>query len=76
MAKKHHTPGLTAALERVPPPRLAEILGVTPEAVYQWRKMPLGRVHDVQRATGLPLHVLRPDFFERPRRKGRGELRA
>ena len=76
MANVHRTSGVKAALERLSAAQLAEALGITSEAVYQWHKVPLTRVHDVERVTGVPLHVLRPDFFGDPRRRGRGELRA
>lgn len=36
---------------------------VTPQAISQWDHVPLARVFDVERATGVPRHLLRPDFF-------------
>ena len=36
---------------------------VTPQAVSQWTHVPLARVFDVERSTGVPREVLRPDFF-------------
>jgi len=43
---------------------LAQALGVTPSAIYQWRRVPAERVRDVSRVTGIPLWELRPDIFE------------
>ena len=43
--------------------KLAADLGITPQAISQWEKVPLNRVFDVERATGVPRHELRPDFF-------------
>ena len=36
---------------------------VSPQAVSQWQQAPLGRVFDIERATGISRHDLRPDFF-------------
>jgi DNA-binding transcriptional regulator YdaS (Cro superfamily) len=46
---------------------LARLLGVTPAAVLQWKKVPVERVPDVERATGVPRHILRPEFWPEPR---------
>ena len=45
---------------------LARALGVTSQAVSQWRKIPAERVPAVSRATDLPPHLLRPDLYRRP----------
>jgi len=42
---------------------LADKLKITPQAVSQWTKIPLARVFEVERETGIPRHELRPDFF-------------
>lgn len=77
MAKKsQRSKGLIAALEKVPAPQIAAALGISCPAIYQWFDVPIRRVHDVSRVTGLPLHVLRPDFFGQPRQRRRGEHAA
>lgn len=43
--------------------KLARELGLSPGAVYQWRKVPAERVLDVERITGIPRHRLRPDLY-------------
>lgn len=45
--------------------KLAERLGVTPQAVYKWRKtgIPAERVLDVERESGVSRHELRPDIY-------------
>lgn len=46
--------------------RLARSCGVTPQAVKAWMDrgcIPLARVKDVKKATGLSLKTLRPDYF-------------
>lgn len=42
---------------------LAGRIGVTPQALSQWRRVPARRVLDVERASGVPRHVLRPDLY-------------
>ena len=37
--------------------------GISPQAVSQWKRVPLKRVLDVERATGVSRYELRPDFF-------------
>jgi DNA-binding transcriptional regulator YdaS (Cro superfamily) len=42
---------------------LAFQMGITPAALSQWRVVPVRRVLLVERLTGIPRHVLRPDFY-------------
>jgi DNA-binding transcriptional regulator YdaS (Cro superfamily) len=67
--------GATTALERAVraagnATRLAEVCGVTPQAVYQWRrkrgKVPVECVLRVEQFTGVPRHELRPDIYPPP----------
>ena len=43
--------------------RLAGELGVSPQAISQWVRVPAERVLDVERSTGISRHELRPDIF-------------
>lgn len=45
---------------------LAAKLGITPQAISQWEQVPLLRVPDVERITGISRYDLRPDFFGTP----------
>ena len=45
---------------------LAEAAGVTPQCVSQWKKIPIGRVRAIEKGTGIPRHLLRPDIFDVP----------
>lgn len=46
--------------------RLASGLGITSQAVGQWKKVPAERVLDVERITGVSRHELRPDLYPPP----------
>ena len=47
---------------------LARRIGITPEAVCQWRgRVPVNRVIAVEAATGVSREHLRPDVFAAPR---------
>ena len=43
--------------------KLALALGITQGAISQWKQVPADRALDVERATGISRHVLRPDVF-------------
>lgn len=43
--------------------KLADALGITRQAIYQWDKVPAERVLDVERLTGVSRHDLRPDLY-------------
>jgi DNA-binding transcriptional regulator YdaS (Cro superfamily) len=45
--------------------RLAKQLGITPNAVERWKAVPIARVIDVERVTGIDRTLLRPDFYKR-----------
>lgn len=59
-------PGLAAVLAKITAAALAREIGCTPEAVYQWERVPPRRVPAVARASGVPPHVIRPDLYEAP----------
>jgi DNA-binding transcriptional regulator YdaS (Cro superfamily) len=42
---------------------LARALGISPEAVMQWRQVPALRVIKVAQVTGVPKEALRPDLY-------------
>lgn len=64
-------PHLERAIEAVGSGQeLARLLGITPQALSQWDKVPMRRVLDVERLTGVPRHLLCPEFYPPPRRAG------
>ena len=46
---------------------LAVRLGLTPQAISDWKQVPVARCADVERVTGVPRERLRPDIFGRKR---------
>lgn len=40
-----------------------KLTGITPQAVSQWKRVPAGRVLEVEAITGISRHDLRPDIF-------------
>ena len=45
---------------------LARHLGLVRQAVYQWDRIPIEHVLPIERLTGLPRHVQRPDIYPDP----------
>ena len=45
---------------------MARAIGVKPQAVSQWRRVPVERAQAVAEATKLKLHELRPDVWANP----------
>lgn len=69
-------PALRRAIEIVGKPTdLARLVGVTPQALSQWKRVPPMRVLQVEAATGgrVTRHELRPDIYPRPARSKDGE---
>lgn len=46
--------------------QIARELGLAPSSVWRWAEVPAERVVDVERITGIPRHVLRPDLHLSP----------
>jgi len=61
MERIRQTPGLRA--------KIARELGITFPAVLKWRRVPAERLPEVERATGIPRHELRPDICPAPMRE-------
>jgi hypothetical protein len=68
MANKNRI-GLDRALATAGgPSALAKLIGIAPQAISQWKEVPLRRILDVEKATGVPREILRPDMYQRTTR--------
>lgn len=45
--------------------RIARELGISQSSLYFWKKVPAERVIDLERITGIPREILRPDIFKK-----------
>lgn len=64
MSKKDKSAALLRAIEKMGTGEaLAAALKITPQAVALWRNVPLARVFQIEKVTGIPRSELRPDFF-------------
>ena len=45
---------------------LADALGIRPQAINNWTRVPANRVRAVSDLTGIPDYVLRPDLYRKP----------
>jgi DNA-binding transcriptional regulator YdaS (Cro superfamily) len=55
---------LRRAIERVgSAKKLADALDISPPAIAQWNEVPVKRVLDVERISGVSRHELRPDIY-------------
>lgn len=48
------------------PVALGRALGVTSQAIAQWKQAPPKRVLEIERVTGVSRHRLRPDIYGPP----------
>lgn len=48
---------------------VAQHFGILRSAVYQWKRTPATRVVMLERISGIPRHVLRPDIFPAPEKR-------
>lgn len=46
--------------------RLAQELGLSRAAISLWKQVPAERLPEVERITGIPRHLLRPDICPAP----------
>lgn len=57
---------LQTVLEAIKPGALAAGLRIRAQAISQWERVPYRRVLDVERLSGVPRHVQRPDIYPPP----------
>ena len=46
--------------------KIANTLGLTRQAVFQWRRVPAEHVLKIEQITGIPRHELRRDLYPKP----------
>ena len=64
MVSSSHIPALALAAQRVGGfAKLAQMLGVSRQAVHKWQRIPAERVREIERLTGISSADLRPDLF-------------
>lgn len=58
------SPGLKRAAEAAGSLyRLADLLGIRMQSIWQWHEIPINRVVQVEAVTGVPREKLRPDLY-------------
>lgn len=62
--RKPKPPEIALVFEKVTAAELAKRLGITPQSIAQWQRVPPERIIDVERITGIPREQLRPDLAE------------
>lgn len=64
MAKRspRQDPALERVFEIITVTALAARIGITPQSVAGWRRVPAERVFEVADITGIPVNELRPDI--------------
>lgn len=45
---------------------LAGLIGVTPQCISQWKRVPVEHVRIIENITGMPRHEIREDVYEVP----------
>lgn len=72
MPKKHRfrkVPGLREGVEKYTASGFAKLLKIRVQSLYCWDRVPPDRCRDVERLTGIPRHILRPDIFDPPNKR-------
>lgn len=49
--------------------KLASVLNLKRQAIYQWQRVPAEHVATVEQITGIPRHELRPDLYPAERER-------
>jgi len=64
---KNRAPIVQAIIDQYGLEPIAKACGVTSQAVCLWSKVPVLRVLQVEKLTGIPRETLRPDIYGAPR---------
>jgi DNA-binding transcriptional regulator YdaS (Cro superfamily) len=64
MAKPAMEAGIRAAIKAAGGKRaFARLLGITPQAIWQWDKVPAERILEIEQVTGVARERVRPDLY-------------
>lgn len=64
MSDEQPIDALSRAIDALGGPSAAgRAVGVSPQAIAQWKRAPAERVLELERLTGVSRHALRPDVF-------------
>lgn len=63
MSEMRPTPTEKAIVAAGGPSALSRQIGISPQAIGQWDKIPPARVLEIERITGISRHELRPDIY-------------
>jgi DNA-binding transcriptional regulator YdaS (Cro superfamily) len=67
MKNEHKAEGLQLAIQAAGSVNaLAKLLGVSQQALSEWRRVPSHRILQVEHATNIPREKLRPDLYRLP----------
>lgn len=69
-------PVLQRILDTVGLRELSRRLGLSPNSVIKWRRVPDHRIVQVEDVTGVPRETLRPDLYRKPTRTKKTVLRG
>jgi DNA-binding transcriptional regulator YdaS (Cro superfamily) len=47
--------------------KLGDKLGISAQAIQQWKQIPAHQIIAVERVTGIPREKLRPDLYAKPK---------
>ena len=68
---KNRAPIVQAIIDQYGLERIGQACGITAQAVCLWSKVPILRVFQVEKLTGIPRETLRPDIYGAPRTRPR-----
>ena len=65
LSKKYYPPLRAAIIAAGGLTKLAVAIGITPQAIVKWKRIPAGRIVAIEKATGIPREQLAPELFNR-----------
>jgi DNA-binding transcriptional regulator YdaS (Cro superfamily) len=70
LQRSYKDAGLAKAIEKAGGQNaLARLLGINESAISRWARVPVERLTEIERLTGVPKHELRPELYHNYSRK-------